>query len=266
MKPRGSSAVMSARQSPRKPAAERTGKRAKKVATPAPADLRPRDPREGLDFFPTPPWATRALPEWVLPGGATAMRGRSVWEPCCGEGHQAEVLAEYFGRVHASDVYPHGYGAVGSFIGNAGLDLDIARCPFAPDWIITNPPYSLAVEVVERALAEAREGVAVLVRTLWIESDDRYQLFCRHEPWMVATFAERVPMVQYRWDPEASTATSYSWIVWLKTGGVFARPRGPAPSYNGMLIPPVCRATLTREDDVRRFTRVADAPLLEGVV
>jgi hypothetical protein len=55
------------------------------------------EPSDSLDYFPTPPWATRALIEKVLPQVACRDTGRQIaWEPACGEGHMAEVLAEYF--------------------------------------------------------------------------------------------------------------------------------------------------------------------------
>lgn len=45
---------------------------------------------DSLDHFPTPPWATRALCEHVI-----ELRGRTVWEPACGEGYMAKPLKEY---------------------------------------------------------------------------------------------------------------------------------------------------------------------------
>jgi hypothetical protein len=55
------------------------------------------EPPDALDFFCTPPWATRALCEHVLfaSGGPYPMP-LSAWEPAAGEGHMAEVLMEYF--------------------------------------------------------------------------------------------------------------------------------------------------------------------------
>ena len=151
MKPRGGNSVMASRQ---------------KVS----AEEIAADPRADLDFMPTPPWGTRAFLQHVLQLDAEHGKHLSCWECCCGEGHMAEPLKEVFGTVYASDVYPHGYGDVGSFVGASGLDLgDVARCPFPPDWIITNPPFKLAYEMASRALTEARRGVALLLRTTWVE-------------------------------------------------------------------------------------------------
>ena len=66
------------------------------------------DPRE---FFPTPPWATRALVERVLRHlrREGQCQFQNAWEPACGEGHMAEVLREYFLHVEASDAYEYEY-------------------------------------------------------------------------------------------------------------------------------------------------------------
>jgi hypothetical protein len=212
-----------------------------------------REPPDALDFFPTPPWATRALLRHVLPVGAVADAfGRTCWEPAAGDGHMAEVLREHFDQVHASDVHDYGRGyAVGSFVGEG---LDIAECPFRPDWIITNPPFNLALDFALRAMHTARIGVALLVRTGWLEGIERHaELFGPWPPWRIALFVERVPMVKGRWDPAASTATSYAWIVWRTD-----IPRPPRSEF--VWIPPGCRTTLTFARDLERFLPAAEHP------
>ena len=136
-------------------------------------------------------------------------------------------------------------------------DAPIAR----PDWIITNPPFSLACEFTLRALDLAGEGVAMLVRTQWIEGIGRYEkLFRDRPPALYAPFVERVPMVKGRWDPDASTATSYAWFVWWRAH------YGPS---RVLWIPPGCRERLTHSEDRRRFAAwslaPAAAPLIDRV-
>lgn len=226
------------------------------------------DPRAALDFFPTPPWATRAFFAHAVRG--PIWRDLSCWEPCCGEGHMAAVLAEEFGQVDASDVYPHAYGRVGAFAAADGLPLGDVAAPADPaDWIITNPPFSLAAAMIDCALREAREGVAMLLRTAFLETDERYQLFSRARPRVVAQFAERVPMTQYRWDPSASTATAYAWFVWMRddVGGPWHTPevaRAAEIEFPLRLIPPGCRTRLTRPEDAARFGGPRPAGLLDG--
>ncbi len=75
-------------------------------------------PSKGLDFFPTPPWATRAFLNEVLLSHFSPDCFSSVWEPAAGAGHMVHVLSETFQNVRASDVEDYGTGfEVGSFVG-----------------------------------------------------------------------------------------------------------------------------------------------------
>jgi hypothetical protein len=161
---------------------------------------------ESLDDFPTPPWGTRAfLNHYFGPDDASE---QSVWEPACGRGHMAQVLSEFFGTVRASDVFDYGYGEVQDFLtGLSGVK--------SVDWVITNPPFRLAEDFFERGRQVARRGVALLTRTVFIESVGRFErIFSCNPPTTVLQYTERVPMVKGRVDRKASTATGYAWLVW----------------------------------------------------
>ena len=162
--------------------------------------------QDSLDDFPTPPWASRALIEHII--GIDDLQSQSAMEPACGSGYMSSVLSEYFGKVYASDIHPYGFGDVKDFL----------KDKFAPksvDWVITNPPFKNAEEFVVRGLDIARVGVAVLVRTVFIESVGRYNRLFRERPCDVfAQFVERVPIVKGRVDPRATTATGYAWLLW----------------------------------------------------
>lgn len=168
------------------------------------------------DDFPTPPWATRALVKHVI--GIDVVAGASCLEPACGRGHMARPLAEFFGRVDSYDAYPYGFAPVRDFL----------TYPYearSHDWVITNPPFRLAEEFVVRALKVARVGVAILARTVFLESVGRYQrIFETSPPAKFAQFTERVPMVKGRLDPKATTATGYAWFVWSVTGELRRSP------------------------------------------
>lgn len=187
------------------------------------------EPRDSLDYFPTPPWATRALLEHVI----TVDPGMSCLEPACGAGHMARALGEYFRLVTASDIEDRGFGVVMDF-------LSVHAGGF--DWVITNPPFSLAEEFVHKALTIANCGVAILARTVFVESVGRYhRLFSLVPPTKIAQFTERVPMVKGRLDRKASTATGYAWFVWMQ-------PIIPVLATRMMWIPP-CRKSLERNGD-----------------
>ncbi len=209
---------------------------------------------DSLDYFPTAPWATRALMEHVLPRlGVDARALGWVWEPACGEGHMAGALLEYLGhaRFGATDIFDYGTLA-GTAPGWMGVRDFLTSPPLyrEVDWIITNPPFTgredRALLFAKHALTIARVGVALFVRTQWlVEGGERYdELFRDSPPTLCAFFTERVPLHKGRWEPDGGTMTAYSWAVWRRD----AAPRPP------FWIPPYCRATLTRADDVERFT------------
>ncbi len=190
------------------------------------------EPSDSPDDFPTPPWATRGLIEHIL-DGKDRLSTQSCLEPACGAGHMAKVLKEYFREVRCADAYDYGYGDIRDFL----------TYPYetnAVDWVITNPPFRLAEEFVLRGLRIARRGVAILARTVFLESVGRYQgIFKDAPPTKFAQFVERVPMVRGRLDGKATTATGYAWLVWEKDGVAIPRL---------MWVPP-CRKKLERKSD-----------------
>lgn len=215
----------------------------------------------GADFLPTPPWATRALIEHVLPRAGWSGRSLGlVWEPCAGLRHMADVLEES-ALVTASDAHaipcaaPIGPVFVLDFL---TLDVPSDAADWAPDWIVTNPPFRLAEAMAHRAIDVASAGVALLLRLQWLEGVGRWRdLFCRTPPTLVAPFTERVAMCEGGWDPDLASATAYAWFVWMRGdplhGGALIGPRGCRPGDLDLFLIPPCRAALTRPDDRARF-------------
>lgn len=77
-------------------------------------------------------------------------------------------------------------------------------------------PFRLAEEFIAQGRKIARVGCAALVRASFLEGIGRYErLYSINPPTMQAQFVERLPMVKCRIDPDASTATSYCWLVWV---------------------------------------------------
>lgn len=180
-----------------------------------------REPPDSLDYFPTPPWATRALCEWLA--RRRDLGGLTAWDPACGELHMARPLAEYFAQVRASDVHDYASGQewVYDFLIQWALPGPIERDGI--DWIVTNPPFNLGLRFALRALDLARDGAALLVRTQFLEGgvdragSSRFdRLFRRHPPAQILQFNDRVPMVKGRLDREAGTATAYCWLIWFR--------------------------------------------------
>lgn len=199
-----------------------------------------REPAGALDFFPTPPWATRALLEHPALRGAAIER---CWEPAAGAGHMARVLKEEFATVVATDIAPA--------LGMMQLDfLDEWPEWFGPDnfdWVITNPPFNRAEAFAARALDAGIENVALLVRTQWLEGCRRWEQFfsgpSSRLPRVFLVFSERVPMLKGRLERKASTATSYMWVIWKW------RWASETPSPVVHWVPPGSRKRLERPGD-----------------
>lgn len=164
------------------------------------------EPHDSLDDFPTPPWSTRALCEWLIAAGITPFN--LARDPAANRGHMVKPLAEYFTHVDASDI--HDYGA-----GFPVEDYLFGPPPDSVDWTITNPPFRLAEQFIERALATSTEGVAMIVRSAFLEGVGRHErLFRQSPPSDILQFSERVVMHKGKLSAKGSSATAYCWLVW----------------------------------------------------
>jgi len=192
------------------------------------------EPHNSLDDFPTPPWATRALLEFLCTQGFTP--GGSAREPAANRGHMVKPLSEFFDTVDVSDV--HDYG-----VWFPVRDYLFGPDPDTVDWTITNPPFRLAEEFIGRALNTSREGCAFILRSAFLEGVGRHKrLFAQRPPAFVLQFSERVVMHKGRLSKDGSTATAYCWIIWL-------HERWHLSGTTELFWVPPCRARLERPED-----------------
>lgn len=203
------------------------------------------EPHDSLDDFPTPPWATRALCEWLV-SQSQPIDCMTVWEPACNRGYMARPLRQYFRHVHESDVHDysdenHGQDRIADFL------MPFSEPPVIRasglNFIITNPPFRLADQFIKRA-CEFDASYAMFVRLAFLEGGERYRgIFSAPAqcPTDVLVFSERVPIVRGRVDGEASSATAYCWIVRLLG-------RAPRPVQVSW-VPPGTRALLESDSD-----------------
>lgn len=198
-----------------------------------------------LDDFPTPPWATRAFIEKVIVIDPL----ETCVEPAAGRGYMSEVLKERFARVDSFDIGK--YNGYCPALPGGFLENDRFCNEGEWDWCITNPPFKLAEEFVRKGLFVARRGVAMLCRTVIIEGQHRFEhLYSVEPPSLIAQYVERVPMVEAQFDPKASTATGYCWVVWDK--------EHPAQTTypNGLMQAPLCWIPPSRFELERPWERI----------
>lgn len=146
------------------------------------------------DLYPTPPDVTVALMRFLnLP------RRTVVWEPAAGEGDMAGVLQTFCDTVYATDVLD-------------GTDFLKSSIEDA-DWIITNPPFSLAEEFIRRA-AELEKPFAFVLKSQYWHAQTRAGLFSEIPPSYVLPLTWR-PNFNFKTMPGKSPVMDVMWCVWL---------------------------------------------------
>ena len=169
---------------------------------------------KGLDYYPTPYAATVSLMEWIEDNIDNTLDEKICLEPAAGGGHMIDVLLSYFGQVIGRDIAdPEGRG----WGGHDYLKPDPIADDAVYDWVITNPPFKLAEQFVDKMLGQAVDGVAVLARLAFLEGQKRYNtLFKRRPPTDVLVFSERLQMVPGRLPDktDGASAAAYAWFVW----------------------------------------------------
>jgi hypothetical protein len=155
----------------------------------------------GPDFYPTPGWATRALV------GNERFEGE-IWEPACGDGAMATILAEAGNSVYASDLFDRGFGEVG---------VDFLSSNRTSENIVTNPPYNSAEGFVATANRLTTKKFSLLLRLAFLEGANRQRtIFSSNPPARVWVFSERITFYPAGAVQKGSGTTAYAWFVWDK--------------------------------------------------
>ena len=170
----------------------------------------------GPDFFPTPRWATFALIDNEKFAG-------EIWDPACGDGAMARVLAETGNAVVGTDLYDRGFGEAGH---------DFLTATRASANIVTNPPYNCAEGFVAQGLKLATNKFALLLRLAFLEGANRAEtIFSRAPPARVWVFSERITFYMKGAKTAGSGTTAYAWFVWDKRAAGETQLRWFKPGY-----------------------------------
>lgn len=169
------------------------------------------------DFYQTEPWVTEALCRAVEFDPHLLL-----WEPACGDGRMARVLGRWHAAVVATDLIDHGYGDTSHDFLNEATSGWLAATRDTPiGAIVTNPPFSLDVPFIERALALTRPAqgiVAMLHRHEFDAPKKNRRLFRGHPAYAVKFILPRRP----RWGDDAEDGRgkrkggrfAYAWYLW----------------------------------------------------
>ncbi len=169
--------------------------------------FRSRPGRAPLEFYPTPPEATRALLSVQSFDGP-------IWECACGDGAISRELTAAGYDVTSTDLVDRGFGTGGhDFLKS---DRSLAK------HIITNPPYGthgLGDAFVRRALIHARKAggtVAMLLNLRSLANPDRHAKFVKTPPSAIYILDDLTCWPEGK--PTSKTARiarqQYYWAIW----------------------------------------------------
>ena len=136
-----------------------------------------------------------------------------ILEPCAGEGHIAEVFKKHGFNVKACDLIQRTYPLDNTW------DFLTQTEKFDGD-IVTNPPYDLASQFVEKSLELIPTGnlVVMLLKLTFLESKKRRKLFDTKQLKTVYVFTNRTVCARNGNEEEFGKggAVAYAWFVWEK--------------------------------------------------
>jgi hypothetical protein len=157
------------------------------------------DGRPDNDFYPTPPEMTEPILKVEKFGG-------DIWEPACGDGAMAKVFEAHGHKVIGTDVQPRGYGS--------WLDFFMCADLLAPN-IVTNPPYRLLNDFIERAAMFQPEKFAFLSKLNALETIERSRILERTKLTRVWVFRARHSIYR-NGTPESDNGgmIAFCWLVW----------------------------------------------------
>lgn len=156
------------------------------------------------DFYATHPDSTNALLkvfDIIYP----------ALEPACGEGHISKLLDPY--RTKSFDLVDRGFGNVG---------FDFLTTDFNAEYntIITNPPFKLFKEFVEKALKIANKNVIMFGKLQALEGQERASYLETTPLKYVYVFKKRQqPMRNGKENDEItgkkmSSTMAFAWFIW----------------------------------------------------
>ena len=159
------------------------------------------------EAYETPQWAVEAILDREI-------LTERVIDPCCGRGVLGRVASAHGHYVYEYDKYDWENSSIQTF------DFLADDFPFNAvlgKTVLMNPPFSLAVEFVERCFEGGARKIVCFQRFAWWESATRKEFWEKHPPNRVYICGNRASC--WRFDiPEdqrkSGTTTAHAWFVW----------------------------------------------------
>lgn len=173
--------------------------------------------RHEWDFYESPHWYTTDLLRHIALSGV-------IGEPCVGGGAIASILQMLDVELWTNDLDPR-KGA--GFHSDATDPVAWMKFPDT-DWVVTNPPFSDAAEIVKLAYNKARKGVVMFLRQTFLEPcENRAEFLDRFPPTLTLVF----PRYKFRrgesggWQTDSATISAFVWEKGATSQKTIVRPK-----------------------------------------
>jgi len=164
--------------------------------------------RNESDYYPTPAWCVhRFLEKSFLPGG-------NWLEPCAGHGDIIQAVSEKRNDViwTANELRTDTRDKLLPMVSDVHIgDYLNWKPPMRYRVAMTNPPFSLAMEVIQKSF-EVADWVAMLLRLNYLGTTERSEFFKYMMP-DISVIPERPSF-----DGKGTDSIEYAWFVWGPEG------------------------------------------------
>jgi hypothetical protein len=167
--------------------------------------VNPKTKREDNDFYATNPNALK-----IFLSQFRDELNINVWECACGQGHLSKELIKQGYNVYSTDLINRGYGEQGNFL------------TYSQKWkgdILTNPPFKLAENFIEKAFDLLEEGnkLILFLKIQFLEGQKRKNLFEKYPIKYVYVHSSRQQCsMNADFINLKATTQFYAWYVWEK--------------------------------------------------
>ena len=177
----------------------------------------PENERVENDYYATNPEAVKML----LKSYHGFDKMKTILEPCVGEGHITNTINDFYKNekdITNLDLIDRGYS------NTIVADFLTYKTDKKYEGIITNPPYSLAKEFVEKGMELLTDNgqMAMFLKIQFLEGQKRKELFEKYPPKYIYVFRNRMatwnnglekdPKTGKRW----ATTMCHAWFIWEK--------------------------------------------------
>lgn len=162
--------------------------------------------REHLDFYPTPKECTIALIKFFE---TKKIEFYSVVEPASGDGAISKIFEDDFYTVYSSDLRSE------NVYGSPNIDFLNSEIVEA-DALITNPPFNIADQFIEKAV-QNYNIVALLLKSQYWHAASRSILFENQPPAYILPLTWRPDFLETvrTADKKVGSTMDVCWNVWL---------------------------------------------------